>query len=91
MATGQRREAADELEVVLSDEEHRLLQKLDFPCTKEVLAEAERTDEGMVLRMSRGALKEMVGWVAGEANHERRARRAELLNAIADAMESALS
>ena len=40
--------------------------------------------------MTRMALEDFAGWVAGEANHERSARRAEMLNDIADEMEAAL-
>jgi hypothetical protein len=91
MVRSERRNEARQIEVVVGETEYALLRSLNFPGTTGILASAERTDEGMVLRMSRDALEDFVGWVAGEANHTRGRRCADLLNQIADAMESALS
>ena len=82
---------ADAVEVQVTKAQLGLLLKLEFPGTKEILAKpVARDGEGLFLRMSRRELEDFVGWVAGEANHERRERRAELLNDIADEMEAAL-
>jgi hypothetical protein len=78
------------LEVHVTEEQLELLRKLDFPGTEEILAKPIVGEEGLFVRMSRMALEDFVGWVAGEANHERKKRRAEMLNDIADEMESAL-
>jgi Domain of unknown function (DUF6398) len=79
------------LEVFLSDEEYKTLCALNVPGAPEASQQATQTDEGIVLELSRSALTDLVGWVAGEANHARRGRRCDLLHAIADAMEAALS
>jgi hypothetical protein len=79
------------LEVFLSDEEYKTLCALNVPGAPEASQQATQTDEGIVLALSRSALTDLVGWVAGEANHARRGRRCDLLHAIADAMEAALS
>jgi len=67
-----------------------LLRKHDFPCSEGVLATARQTEEGHELRGSRQDLEDLVGWVAGEANHSRSRRQAELLSSIADEIEFAL-
>jgi hypothetical protein len=79
------------LELFLSDEEYKLLCALGVPGASEASQHATQTDDGIVLELSRSALTDLVGWVAGEANHARRGRRCDLLHAIADAMEAALS
>ena len=78
------------IEVHVTEEQLALLRKLDFPCTEKILAKPVMGEEGLFLRMGRMELEDFVGWVAGEANHERSKRRAALLHDIADEMESAL-
>lgn len=78
------------LEVHVTEEQLELLRKLDFPGTEKILAKPLQGEEGLFLQMSRVALEDFVGWVAGEANHERKKRRAEMLHDIADEMELAL-
>lgn len=78
------------LEVHVTEEQLELLRKLDFPCTEKILAKPVLCEEGLFLRISRVALEDFVGWVAGEANHERSKRRAAVLHDIADEMEMAL-
>ena len=88
----QRRSRSDEklLEVHVTEEQLELLRRLDFPGTEKVLAKPVLGEEGLFLRMSRMELEDFVGWVAGEANHERSKRRAAVLHDIADEMEIAL-
>lgn len=43
--------------------------------------EGQRTREGRCCGYSRTALDDLVGYVAAEANHERKRRRADLLHA----------
>lgn len=85
------RTSAPLLTIVITPEQLTLLEKLDFPCSKDVLTSARSTEEGLELSGSRVDFDSLVGWVAGEANHSRRgSRRAELLNDIADELEFAL-
>ena len=90
MTRGRKSEDAELLEVYVTEEQLALLRKLDFPGTEETLAKPVLGEEGLCLRMSRRDLEDFVGWVAGEANHERKKRRAEMLHDIADEMEAAL-
>jgi phage terminase Nu1 subunit (DNA packaging protein) len=69
-----------------------LLKKLDFPCSDEVLATACPVEDGAVeLSGSAFAFDDLLGWVAGEANHSREGRRQDDLHEIADALEAALA
>ena len=82
------------LTIVVTGEQLALLKKLDFPCSEGVLASARNTDEGIELSGRWMDFDRLVGWVAGEANHahrKRRSRQAELLDDIADQLESALA
>jgi hypothetical protein len=87
-----RRRAPEEplLELFLADEEYKVLCALNVPGVAEAILGAAQTDEGVVLKTSRVALEDLVGWVAGEANHARKGRRSDLLHSIADAMEAVL-
>jgi hypothetical protein len=78
------------LELFLGDEEYQILCARNVPGAPEACLKATETDNGVVLTISRFALEDLVGWVAGEANHARRGRRTELLHSIADAMEATL-
>jgi hypothetical protein len=80
-----------QLAISISGAELTLLKKLDFPCSEAVLATATPTEEGIELTGTRSAFESLAGWVAGEANHTRAKRRAEMLYNIAEALESALS
>lgn len=80
--------------IIVSAAELTLLEKLDFPCSKHVLATARRTERGIALEGSWADLDSLAGWVAGEANHARRKRRprqTELLDSIADQLEDVLA
>ncbi|MBI5542345.1 MAG: hypothetical protein HY901_00530 [Deltaproteobacteria bacterium] len=79
------------LTLLLSKPELALLKKLDFPCSEPVLATAQLTEQGYELTGSWNDFDSLVGWVAGEANHTRSARKADLLNDIADQLECELS
>lgn len=84
----------EELLVVVSEAQLALLRKLDFPCTAKLLASARVTEEGVELAGSYHALDDLVGWVAGEANHSRSTRanrRTELLDDLADLLEAELA
>lgn len=84
----------DKLSFYVSDEQLALLKKHDFPCSEGVLASASATEDGLCLTGTRYELDDLVGWVAGEANEarrRRRARQAELLNDVADELESVLA
>ena len=80
-----------QLEVHLSEAEYAVLSHIDEVAVEEVTKTVRRTPDGVVLRLSRAALDDLVGYVAGEANHERSRRRAEVLHAIADEMEAVLA
>ena len=90
MARGQSEGDEELLEVHVTEEQLEVLRTLDFPGTETTLAKPVLGEEGLFLRMSRWKLEDFVGWVAGEANHERKRRRAEMLHDIADEMEAAL-
>ena len=80
------------LAICVSGAELALLKKLDFPCSESVLASATLIeDEGFELTGTKWEFESLAGWVAGEANHSRAKRKAELLYNIADGLESALS
>jgi len=79
------------LTIVVSGEQLALLKKLDFPCSQGVLASARPSDEGMELTGSWLDFDSLAGWVAGEANHTRGRRKAELLHDIADQLEVELA
>ena len=82
------------LSIVISDEQLALLKRHDFPCSDQVLASARRTEEGFELTGRWLDFDSLVGWVAGEANHarkNRRPRQTELLDDIADQLESLLA
>lgn len=87
--------ARDEtISIVISGDELALLKKLDFPCSDRVLGTAQPTEEGLELTGSRAELESLAGWVAGEANDARRnprSRRSQLLDSVADELESALT
>lgn len=78
------------LTVHVTEAQLELLRKLDFPGTQEILATPVQGEEGLHLQVTRAALEDLAGWVAGQANHERSKRRAALLHHAADAMEFAL-
>ena len=86
--------ADNRLSVSVSREELALLRKLSFPGFDEVLATATETDLGIELRGSRAEFDDLAGWVAGEANDartHRRPRQRDLLDNIADELESTLA
>lgn len=85
------RTADRSLTIVIAPDELALLKKLDFPCSEDVLASARESEDGLELAGSRVDFDSLAGWVAGEANHTRSSRRAELLNSIADQLESVLA
>ncbi len=70
-----------------------LLKKRDYPCSEQILASAEPTDEGFHLVGTRSRMEMLAGFVAGDANHEdRRAKRkVELLYELAEEIEGALA
>jgi hypothetical protein len=55
------------------------------------VSRARKTADGYRLSGTADDFEDLVGWVAGEANHEnRRPRRAQLLNEVADKIEAVL-
>jgi len=83
------------LSIVVSSDELAVLKKLNFPCSEDVLASAEKIDdEGYELFGTWSEFDMLVGFVAGEANDARRRRRrrqTELLDNIADELEAELA
>ncbi len=76
-----------------------LLRRMDYPCSKGVLASAKKVkgmeDEGIayVLSGTYDELEMLAGFVAGDANHAESGddpRTVALLHDIAEALESAL-
>ncbi len=90
MAPPRRKTKLELHDVYMTTPQLELLRKLNFPGTQEDLAHPVHREDGMCLPMTRPALEALVGWVAGQANHERSERRAEMLNDIADDMEALL-
>lgn len=85
--------AEETLSIYVTGAQLALLKKFAFPCSENVIASAVATDEGIELSGSRGDFESLAGWVAGEANHQRRGRairRTEMLDDIADQLEGAL-
>jgi hypothetical protein len=77
--------------IVINNAELALLEKLDFPCSQEVLATARPGMEGIALHESRADLRSLAGWVAGEANHARPGtRRSALLDSLSEQLEDVL-
>jgi hypothetical protein len=88
------RAAQPRLSLYVTGAQLALLKKHDFPCSQDVLASARETEEGIELSGSWLDFDSLAGWVAGEANYARRNRRprqTELLDDIADQLESALA
>jgi hypothetical protein len=82
------------LSIVVSEEELAVLRRFDFPCSEGVLASARSTESGIELTGSRLDFDDLAGWVAGEANYQRRKRRSRqtrLLDSIADQLEDVLA
>ena len=82
------------LTIVISHDQLALLKKHHFPCSEFVLATARHTEDGFELTGGWLDFDSLVGWVAGEANHARKNRRplqTELLDDIADQLESVLA
>ena len=80
--------------IIISDEQLALLKRHRFPCSEQLLATARRTAEGFELTGRWLDFDTLVGWVAGEANHVRKTRRpnqTDLLDDIADQLESVLA
>ena len=83
-----------QLRIYVTGQQLALLKKHDFPCSERVLASARTTEEGIELTGSWVDFDMLAGFVAGEANYARRNRRprqTELLDDIADQLESALA
>ncbi len=94
MSSGRPTEPGDRITIVVSEPELALLMKLDFPCSRDLLATARPCDGGIAVQGSWVDLDSLAGWVAGEANHARREgplRQAELLDGIADQLEDVLA
>ena len=79
------------LTIVISTEQLALLKRLDFPGSAEVLATARKTTEGIEIHGSHAHFDELVGWVAGEANHTRSPARERLLSDVFENLEAALA
>ena len=77
----------EELSIVLSKAELTLLKKCNFPCSDKVLATAQLTEEGYEVFGSWSEFDSLAGWVAGEANHSRGARRIALLESIFEQLD----
>jgi hypothetical protein len=81
------------LTTCISEAAFQLLEKLDYPCSEEVLASAVRIDgEGVQLSGSKADFESLAGWVAGDFNHAepRAKRKLALLGELSDAFEGAL-
>ena len=63
------------LEVHLSEKEFAALRLVDADARDSEFAVVQRTEDGVVLRVSRAALDDLVGYVAAKANHTRSRRR----------------
>ncbi len=62
------------------------------PPAARVVNRARKTADGHRLSGTPDDFVDLVGWIAGEANHEnRRPHRARLLNEVADEIEAVLS
>lgn len=75
----------------LTEDELLLLRKLDFPCTEEILDDAQLTRYGYEISGTVVDFESLAGWLASEANHSPDESRAFILNDIADGIEAALS
>ena len=85
-------DAKEPITIVVSGAELALLNKLDFPCSEDVLASASPDMEGIALHGTRAELESLAGWVAGEANHARPGtRRSELLDSLSEQLEGVLT
>ena len=83
---------ARRLTITLSDEEFTLLRELNFPCTEHLFKGVRRTKHGRSVSGTRRDFEDLVGWVAGEANHSRAGSdRFFMLNEIADQIEDLLA
>lgn len=80
------------LSICVSPAQLKLLKKLDYPGSQDVLASAvDLDDEGFELQGTRVDFEMLAGFVAGDANHTRPSRKQEQLHDIAEALESALA
>lgn len=79
------------IEVIVSPDELEVLLSIDLHDHLRAIVEAAVPGEdGMLFKGRRTFINELAGWVAREANHERKAWRADLLNDACDAIELAL-
>lgn len=79
--------------VALTNAEFALLQKHDFPGCEDLLASASTTEDGVEIAGTSLELENLLGWVAGEANHSRQQRRkraTEAFDSISDKLEAEL-
>lgn len=79
--------------ITVTKAELALLQKLAFPGCENLLATAAAVEGGFEISGTGLELEDLLGWVAGEANHSRRKRRkraTEAFDAIADKLDAEL-
>lgn len=79
--------------VALTKAEFAILQRHAFPGCEDLLARASATEDGVEIAGTSLELEDLLGWVAGEANHSRQQRRkraTEAFDSIADKLEAEL-
>jgi hypothetical protein len=83
----------DLLHFVVSEDELALVAQLRFPCAEFVLETARHTPAGVELHGKRFAVRDLVGWIAAEVNHNPRRlgrRQLALLHRVADEIDDVL-
>jgi hypothetical protein len=83
----------DLLSFVVSEEELALVEKLRFPCAEFGLGTAQRTRGGVECHGKRFEVRDLVGWIAAEVNHNPHRlgrRQIAMLNRVADELDDVL-
>lgn len=89
------RTAADKrrLTIVVTEDQLAILKAMMIPspAAAGIVNSARKTADGYRLSGTADGFVDLVGWIAGDVNHEhRRPRRARLLNEVADEIEAVL-